>query len=73
MDRAIPIDEDVIESARAVAEKEHRDLGAIVSEWARRGMQGPLRTIQSRNGFPGLPKRGVTVTLEMVNRLRDEE
>jgi len=73
MERAIPIAEDVFESARAVADEDRWPVGEVVSEWARRGMKGSLRTVPSRNGFPVLPKRGVTVTLDLVNRLRDEE
>lgn len=73
METGIPIDEDVVERARLVADQENRALGEIVSEWARQGMLGPVVTVQSRAGFPVLPKRGVTVTLELVNELRDDE
>ncbi len=72
----LAIDEDVIHEARALAEREHRAVDQIVSEWARVGMRRqvvPAR--RSRNGFTLLPitNPDAVITLEIVNALRDEE
>jgi hypothetical protein len=73
MRTTLAIDDDVLHAAKALAQQQHRPLGEIISELARRSLQRPLSQT-SRNGIPLLaPKSGARiVTLEMVNRLRDE-
>jgi hypothetical protein len=39
---------------------------------ARRGLQLSRKTVRSSSDLPLLPKRGVVVTMELVNRLREE-
>jgi hypothetical protein len=73
MRTTLATDDDVLSKARAVAERDGRPIGQVVSEWARDGMTRELRTTRSRNGFPVLPRRGTMVTLELVNALRDDE
>lgn len=69
----IAIDDDVLLAAKAIAEQQHRSLGEIISDLARKSLvrSDPPR---ERNGFPLLAVRTDVppVTLEAVNALRDE-
>ena len=73
MRTTLAIDDDVLQAAKALAQQQHRPLGDIISDLARRSLQRPVSQM-SRNGIPLLtPKPGTQrVTLDMVNRLRDE-
>lgn len=73
MRTTLTLDDDVIAVARAIAGRDQRSIGQVVSDLARKGLKAENRTSTSRNGFPVLPKRGVVVTLELVNALRDDE
>lgn len=75
MRTTMTIDDDVLAAARAIAEREHKSLGEIVSALARRGLQPPARSGPTiRNGIPLIVPAGGSkpVTMELVNRLRDE-
>jgi hypothetical protein len=77
MRTTLAIDDDVLAAAKAMAERERRPLGVVISELARRGLGGAVPSRGSRaqrNGLPLLPVRkgAAPVTLELVNRLRDE-
>jgi hypothetical protein len=73
MRTTLALDDDVLAAARALAARDRRPIGAIVSDLARKGLRSELRTVKSRCGFPVLPRRGVVVTPELVNALRDDE
>lgn len=73
MRTTLSLDEDVLAVARAIAERDRRSLGQVVSDLARKGMRGRASGARSRSGFPTLPRRGTVITLELVNALRDEE
>lgn len=73
MRTTLAIDDDVILAARAIAQRDRRSVGDVISELARKGLATKARATRSRLGFPVLPKRGVVVSMELVNRLRDEE
>jgi len=75
MRTTVAIDDDVLAAARALAERERKTLGEVISALARQGLRkdhcaGAL----TRNGVPLLarPDRMQPVTLEIVNQLRDE-
>jgi hypothetical protein len=71
----LAIDDDVLAAAKGLAQRENKSVGEVISELARRGLQPKKAAARhSRNGVPLLPKRpgGGPVTLELVNRLRDE-
>jgi hypothetical protein len=72
MRTTLSIDDDVLQAARAIADRDRRTVGEVVSELARRGMSRSRRA-KAPSGFPVLPRRGVVVTLELVNALREEE
>ena len=73
MRTTIAIDDDVLTAARAIARQRNQTVGRIVSELARQSLR-PAAVGTERNGVPLLPVRdkGVIVTLEIVNALRDE-
>jgi len=77
MQTLLDIDEDVIEAARIIAVHQQKTLDKVISELARIGAKIPPTfsddSVQWRNGFPVLPKRGEVITPEHVRRLMDEE
>lgn len=73
MRTTLTIDDDVLEHARALAQHQNRSLGAVVSSLLRQAVQKPEEAPVYKNGIRILPYRGgPPVTLELVNRLRDE-
>ena len=74
MRTTLAIDDDVLLAAKALARAEGKTVGDVVSELARRSLQGPVKARSSRNGIPLLPARktDAIVTIEVVNALRDE-
>jgi hypothetical protein len=73
MRTTIAIDDDVLTAARAIARQRNQTVGKIVSELARHSLRPPVVGAE-RTGVPLLPVRekGVIVTPEIVNALRDE-
>jgi hypothetical protein len=73
MRTTLAIDDDVLIAAKAIARRQHRSLGEVVSDLARRALRRP-EAPTACNGIPLLPRRDgqVVVTLEAVNSLRDE-
>lgn len=73
MRTTLTIDDDVLNAAKAIAEQENRNIGEVVSDLARRSLRRPVRS-KMRNGIPLLPREndGTVVSMETVNRLRDE-
>jgi len=74
MRTTLAIDDDVLAAARGLAESEGKSVGEVISGLARKGLEPSRQRFRTRNGVPLLPRRpaGKPVTLEMVNRLRDE-
>ena len=77
MRTTLDIEDDVLQAAKELAQREGRTAGQVLSELARRGLavpsKGSGKGTRTRNGVPVLASRGEIVTLEHVNRLRDEE
>jgi hypothetical protein len=67
------IDEDVVSAARELAAGEHRSLGSVISELARRGLT-PAR-VEIDDGLPviSVPAGTPPITPEMVRRALDED
>lgn len=70
----VTIDEDVVSAAEKLARDQNRSVGEVISDLARRSLPAE-QTIVYRNGIPLLPSRNLKqkVTMELVNKLRDEE
>jgi hypothetical protein len=73
MRTTLDLDEDVLLAARELARREKRPMGKIVSDLARRALRGPAT--KHKKGVPLFPQLGEgrgSVSLDLVNRLRDE-
>ena len=75
MRTTLAIDDDILATARHLAERDRKSVGEVISTLARQGLargSRPART--ERNGVPLLPSRraAAPVTPELVNQLRDE-
>jgi hypothetical protein len=70
----LAIDDDVLVAAKAMARQQHRSIGEVVSDLARRTLRRP-QPVAARNGIPLLPMSDprAVVTLDLVNALRDDE
>lgn len=73
MRTTLTIDDDILDRAKAIADHENRSVGAVMSDLVRKALEQPRPGLDTRNGFPLLPRRGAVVTLEMVNAARDGE
>ena len=76
MRTTLAIDDDVLAAARHLAEREQRTIGEVISALARLGLSRASRApLPERNGIPLVRGRedAQPVTLELVNRLRDEQ
>lgn len=77
MRTTLDIEDDVLQAAKELAQREGRTAGGVLSELARRGLAAPATKPKgsrgSRGGVPVLPSRGEVVTLEKVRRLMDQE
>jgi hypothetical protein len=73
MRTTLSLDDDVLIAARAIARQQHRSIGEVVSDLARRALPRP-RCSMMRNGIPllSLPYDRAVVTFETVNALRNE-
>jgi hypothetical protein len=74
MRTTLAIDDDVLAAAKGLAERQHKNLGEVISDLARQALKPPTTGKTSRNGVPLLPVRNdaVPVTPELVRQLRDE-
>jgi hypothetical protein len=77
MRTTLDIAEDVLLAAKALGKLERKSAGQVISELARKGLL-PTRTYELDDeeeflGFRPLPSRGVVVSSELIEQLRDEE
>jgi len=77
MRTTLDIEDDVLQAAKELAQREGATAGKVISTLARRGLSvppiKPKRPSRSRGGVPLLPSRGEVVTLEHVQELMDQE
>jgi hypothetical protein len=75
MRTTLDIDEDVLQAAKEIASSRKTTAGRILSDLARSALQPSRDQPVVRNGVPLLGARpgARLVTMEQVNRLRDEE
>jgi hypothetical protein len=74
MRTTLDIDEDVLLAIKSLASSRDTTAGKVLSDLARQSLR-PKNALVKRNGFTLFPirKDGVPVTMELVNRLRDED
>ena len=74
MRTTLSIDDDVLAAAKGLASLQRKSIGEVISALARQALQAQLSSPATRNGVPLLQTQAATmpVTLEMVNKLRDE-
>jgi hypothetical protein len=75
MRTTLDIAEDVLLAAKELGKRERKSAGQVISERARKGLQAG-GTVEGDNqeeflGFRPLPARGVVVSSELIERLRD--
>ena len=75
MRTTLDIDDDVLQAAKELAATKGVSTGKVVSDLARKGLSPARPKVTVRNGVPLLPPRPPgtpPLTMEMVNKLRDE-
>jgi hypothetical protein len=74
MRTTINLDDDVLETARAIAHAEHRPLGVVVSALARRGLLPVDLGGDDEDGLPvfAVGANAPPITAEMVHEALDE-
>jgi hypothetical protein len=74
MRTTLNLDDDVMAAARMLAESEHRSLGQVVSDLARRGLAPHEARVEEEDGFPvfSVDADAPVITGEMVQAAMDE-
>ena len=75
MRTTLDIEDDVLQAAKELAQRNGGTAGQVISDLARRGLSAPTtkRRPGLRGGVPVLPSRGEIVTLEHVKKMQDQE
>ena len=77
MRTTLDIAEDVLLAVKALGKRERKSAGQVLSELARKGLGMSGSAVPPGQneflGFRPLPSRGVIVTSELVERLREDE
>ena len=83
MRTTLDIDDDVLAAAKELAASQKSTAGRILSEYFRRGLHAPAASpagavdpetgCMIRNGFPVFPAGGRIVTMELVQKIMEEE
>jgi hypothetical protein len=72
----LDIEEDVLFAAKALARREKKSAGRVISELARKGLAGsPAQAAQEPKavyGFRPFPRDGRIVSNELINKLRED-
>jgi hypothetical protein len=73
MRTTLSLDEDIIETARYLAQQNHSTLGKIISDLVRKGLQA-THSYELKNNFPvfKVAKNSPLITPEDVKKLDDE-
>jgi len=77
MRTTLDIEDDVLQAAKELAQRDGGTAGQMISALARRGLSvqpsKPKKTSSSRGGVPLLSSRGEVVTLDHIRNLMDQE
>jgi hypothetical protein len=71
----LDIDDELLIAVKEIAHQRKTTAGNVVSTLLREALEPKAVELEYRNGIPVLPRRpnGPVVTMELVNRLRDED
>ncbi|MEA2235518.1 MAG: hypothetical protein QOC81_242 [Thermoanaerobaculia bacterium] len=72
MRTTLDIDDDVLQTVKDIAANRRTTAGRVLSELARESLRA-TSFAGVRNGVPLMPKGNTVITMEAVNRLRDED
>lgn len=75
MRTTLEIDDDVLRAAKELALREKKTAGQVISDLARKGIQGPPRRparTKIVNGFQVLPAERRVVTPQLVHSILEE-
>jgi hypothetical protein len=76
MRTTLDIEDDVLFAAKALARREKKSAGQVISELARKGLAGaPAPATQEPRaayGFRPFPREGRIVSNELINKLRED-
>jgi len=79
MRTTIDIEPDVLAAAKEIARQQQVGVGKVISKLVREALTGQASTqpaasgAETRTGFVPFPARGVLVTNELIDSLRDAE
>ena len=75
MRTTLDIEDDILTAAKEMARREHLSAGQVISRLARMALTTRLHsaTAPTVGGFRPLPARGVLVSNDQVNALRESE
>jgi hypothetical protein len=78
MRTTLEIDDDVLQAAKEIAERDNSTAGKVLSNLARRGLAAPSSSndgqiFKMKNGVPVLPATGEIITMEKIQQIMDEE
>ena len=71
MRTTLDLDADIIAAARSIAAARKQSMGKVVSDLVRQSLA--VKVKKTVSGVPTLPRRGVIVTDELIDKLREEE
>ena len=76
MRTTLDIEDDVLFAAKALARREKKSAGRIISELARKGLTGGLASTAQEPkavyGFRPFPREGRIVSNDSINKLRED-
>ena len=76
MRTTLDIEEDVLFAAKALARREKKTAGQVISELARKGLAGSTghaaKEPKAIYGFKPFPKEGRIVSNELIDKLRED-
>lgn len=78
MRTTLDIADDVLQAAKERARREKKTTGEMLSELARKALTAPpeqfaVKEPKALYGFKPVARRGVVVTNELINKLREED
>jgi hypothetical protein len=71
MRTTLDLDADIIAAVRSIAAARKQSMGKVVSDLVRQSLA--VKVKKTPSGIPTLPRRGVIVTDELIDKLREEE